>query len=77
MVNQNHKFVPLRQKTRETVRRATTLHFSFFENDNQESNPYECQLFDVAIEAALEAGKILREEYALPPDIHYKGTSTR
>src|SRR6266850_964315 len=28
---------------------------------------------DVAIEAALEAGKILREEYALPPDIHYKG----
>jgi len=28
---------------------------------------------DVAIETALEAGKILREEYALPPDIHYKG----
>src|SRR5712672_127189 len=28
---------------------------------------------DVAIEAALEAGKILREEYALPPDIRYKG----
>lgn len=28
---------------------------------------------DVAIETALEAGKILREEYALPPDIKYKG----
>lgn len=27
----------------------------------------------VAVEAALEAGKILREEYALPPDIQYKG----
>src|SRR5215467_8085910 len=27
----------------------------------------------VAIETALEAGKILREEYALPPDIQYKG----
>src|ERR1700748_2723663 len=26
-----------------------------------------------AIETALEAGKILREEYALPADIHYKG----
>ncbi len=28
---------------------------------------------DAAIETALEAGKILREEYALPPDIRYKG----
>ena len=28
---------------------------------------------DVAIETALEAGKILREEYDLPPDIAYKG----
>src|SRR5215467_3644833 len=28
---------------------------------------------DVAIETALEAGKILREEYALAPDIQYKG----
>src|SRR5215467_345921 len=28
---------------------------------------------EVAIETALEAGKILREEYALPPDIRYKG----
>ncbi len=28
---------------------------------------------EAAIETALEAGKILREEYALPPDILYKG----
>ena len=28
---------------------------------------------DAAIETALEAGKILREEYALPPEIRYKG----
>jgi myo-inositol-1(or 4)-monophosphatase len=28
---------------------------------------------DVAIETALEAGKILREEFELPPDIAYKG----
>ena len=28
---------------------------------------------DVAIETALEAGKILREEYARPPEIKYKG----
>src|SRR5438552_11467332 len=28
---------------------------------------------DAAIETALEAGKILREEYALPPKIRYKG----
>ncbi len=28
---------------------------------------------DVAIETTLEAGKILREEYALTPDIRYKG----
>ena len=28
---------------------------------------------DVAIETALEAGKILREEFARPPDIAYKG----
>jgi myo-inositol-1(or 4)-monophosphatase len=31
------------------------------------------QFLDAAIETALEAGKILREEYALPPDIRYKG----
>ena len=31
------------------------------------------EFLDAAIETALEAGKILREEYALPPDIHYKG----
>ena len=29
--------------------------------------------FDVAIETALEAGQILREEYERPPDIAYKG----
>lgn len=28
---------------------------------------------EIAIETALEAGKILREEYDLPPDIAYKG----
>jgi myo-inositol-1(or 4)-monophosphatase len=28
---------------------------------------------DAAIETALEAGKILREEFTLPPDIRYKG----
>src|SRR5260370_35976698 len=28
---------------------------------------------DPAIETALEAGKILRQEYALPADIRYKG----
>src|SRR5260370_4382151 len=28
---------------------------------------------EAAIETAFEAGKILREEYALPPDIRYKG----
>ena len=33
------------------------------------SNTY----LDVAIETALEAGKILREEFELPPDIAYKG----
>src|SRR5215471_20787018 len=33
------------------------------------SNTY----LDVAIEIALEAGKILREEFELPPDIAYKG----
>ena len=31
------------------------------------------QFLEAAIETALEAGKILREEYALPPDIRYKG----
>jgi myo-inositol-1(or 4)-monophosphatase len=31
------------------------------------------QFLKVAVEIALEAGQILREEYALPPDIHYKG----
>ena len=31
------------------------------------------QFLEVAVEIALEAGKILREEYALPPVIHYKG----
>ena len=31
------------------------------------------QYLEAAIETALEAGEILREEYALPPDIRYKG----
>jgi myo-inositol-1(or 4)-monophosphatase len=31
------------------------------------------QFLEAAIETALEAGKILREEYAFPPDIRYKG----
>jgi myo-inositol-1(or 4)-monophosphatase len=31
------------------------------------------QFLKVAVEIALEAGQILSEEYALPPDIHYKG----
>ena len=31
------------------------------------------QFLEVAVGIALEAGKILREEYALPPDIQYKG----
>src|SRR5579863_9943283 len=31
------------------------------------------QFLEAAIETALEAGKILREEYALVPDIRYKG----
>jgi len=31
------------------------------------------QFLDAAIETAPEAGKILRGEYALPPDIRYKG----
>src|SRR5579863_4183022 len=31
------------------------------------------QFLEAAIETALEAGKILREEYALAPDIRYKG----
>src|SRR6266851_10369142 len=31
------------------------------------------QFLDAAIETAQEAGKILREEYTLPPDIRYKG----
>ena len=31
------------------------------------------QFLEVAIETALEAGKILREEYVLQPDIGYKG----
>ena len=31
------------------------------------------EFLDVAIETALDAGKILREEYALPPEIKYKG----
>ena len=29
--------------------------------------------FDAAVETAIEAGKILREEYARPPEIKYKG----
>jgi len=28
---------------------------------------------EAAVDTALEAGKILREEYALPPEIRYKG----
>jgi myo-inositol-1(or 4)-monophosphatase len=31
------------------------------------------EYLNVAVETALEAGKILREEFALPPDIKYKG----
>jgi myo-inositol-1(or 4)-monophosphatase len=38
---------------------------------SSETSPKE--FLDVAIETALEAGRILREEYALPPDIRYKG----
>jgi myo-inositol-1(or 4)-monophosphatase len=40
-------------------------------NSTRHMNPK--QFLDAAIEAALEAGKILREEFALPPDIRYKG----
>ena len=31
------------------------------------------EYLNLAVETALEAGKILREEYALPPEIRYKG----
>jgi myo-inositol-1(or 4)-monophosphatase len=31
------------------------------------------EFLEIAVETALEAGRILREEYALPPDIRYKG----
>ncbi|HVO58381.1 MAG TPA: inositol monophosphatase family protein [Dongiaceae bacterium] len=31
------------------------------------------RLLEIAVETALEAGSILREEYARPPDIRYKG----
>lgn len=37
------------------------------------AGPTPKQFLDAAIETALEAGQILREEYALPPDIRYKG----
>jgi myo-inositol-1(or 4)-monophosphatase len=40
---------------------------------NDRSGSEARAFLDVAVEAALEAGKILREEYALPPDIKYKG----
>ncbi|HEY6128091.1 MAG TPA: inositol monophosphatase family protein [Candidatus Acidoferrum sp.] len=41
---------------------------------NGSAETANCKDFlDVAVETALEAGKLLREEYALPPDIHYKG----
>ena len=40
---------------------------------NSSPNTTPKYFLEAAIETALEAGKILREEYALPPDIHYKG----
>lgn len=41
--------------------------------DNGARHTTPKQFLDAAIETALEAGKILREEFALPPDIRYKG----
>ena len=40
-------------------------------NDSCKATPK--QFLEVAVETAREAGAILREEYALPPDISYKG----
>ncbi len=40
---------------------------------NENSNTTPKQFLAAAIEIAQEAGTILREEYALPPDIRYKG----
>jgi len=40
---------------------------------NSSANTAPKYFLEAAIETALEAGKILREEYALPPDILYKG----
>src|SRR5246500_5535460 len=40
---------------------------------NSSANTSPKYFLEAAIETALEAGKILREEYALPPDIRYKG----
>src|SRR5258708_22238179 len=40
---------------------------------NENSNTTPKQFLEAAIEIAQEAGTILREEYALPPDIRYKG----
>jgi len=39
----------------------------------QNSNTTPKQFLEAAVEIAQEAGTILREEYALPPDIRYKG----
>src|SRR5260370_25937546 len=40
---------------------------------NGSANTTPKYFLEAAIETAFEAGKILREEYALPPDIRYKG----
>jgi myo-inositol-1(or 4)-monophosphatase len=40
---------------------------------NSSANTAPKYFLEAAIETALEAGKILREEYVLPPDILYKG----
>src|SRR5258707_14295190 len=40
---------------------------------NQNSNTTPKQFLEAAIQIAQEAGTILREEFALPPDIRYKG----
>src|SRR5258708_34544439 len=40
---------------------------------NQNSNTAPKQFLEAAIQIAQEAGTILREEFALPPDIRYKG----
>src|SRR5260370_36027418 len=40
---------------------------------NDSANTTPKYFLEAAIETALEAGKILRQEYALPADIRYKG----